>query len=120
MIHKFRTHNCSALNKNNISQKVKLSGWVHSKRDHGSLIFIDLRDHYGITQIVIDQQNKNLNLDAIASIKIESVITIVGNVVARDAEAINTKIQTGEIEAELSSLSCEVSVVERLVCFRVR
>ena len=94
MVHKFRTHNCSALNNSNISQEVKLSGWVHSKRDHGSLIFIDLRDHYGLTQIVIDQQNKKLNLDAIASIKLESVITIVGNVVARDLEAINTKIQT--------------------------
>ena len=113
MTHKFRTHNCSALNKNNISQKVKLSGWVHSKRDHGSLIFIDLRDHYGITQIVIDQQNKNLNLDAIASIKLESVITVVGNVVARDSEAVNTKIQTGEIEIRVEELIIE-SLAEQI------
>ncbi len=76
-MHKYRTHNCSELNKSHVGQTVKLSGWVHSKRDHGSLIFIDLRDHFGVTQIVIDQQNKNLNLDEIASIKLESVITIV-------------------------------------------
>jgi aspartyl-tRNA synthetase len=113
VVHKFRTHNCSALNNSNISQEVKLSGWVHSKRDHGSLIFIDLRDHYGITQIVIDQQNKKLNLDAIASIKLESVITIVGNVVARDAEAINTKIKTGEIEIKVEELIIE-SLAEQI------
>ena len=65
MTHKYRTHNCGQLNKNNIDQKVKLSGWVHSKRDHGGLIFIDLRDHFGLTQIVIDEQNAKLNLDEI-------------------------------------------------------
>ena len=107
MSNKFRSHNCNEIDKKLINQTVKLSGWVHSKRDHGSLIFIDLRDHYGITQIVIDQQNKNLNLDLIASIKLESVITIEGLVVLRSHDAINSKINTGEIEIKVDNLSIE-------------
>lgn len=106
-MHKYRTHNCSELNKNNIGQQVKLSGWVHSKRDHGSLLFIDLRDHFGITQCVIDQTNAKLNLDEISSIKLESVITIEGSVVARDAEVINKNIKTGEIEVRVDELKIE-------------
>ncbi len=104
---KYRTHNCNELNKENIGQNVKLSGFVHSKRDHGALIFIDLRDHYGLTQLVIDQENKDLNLDEIASIKLESVITIEGEVVGRDASLINAKIPTGEIEIGVASLAIE-------------
>lgn len=112
-MHKYRTHNCSELNKSHVGQTVKLSGWVHSKRDHGSLIFIDLRDHFGITQIVIDQQNKSLNLDQIASIKLESVITIIGEVVARALEAANAKIPTGEIEVKINELNIE-SLAEQI------
>ncbi len=112
-MHKYRTHNCSELNKNNVGQTVKLSGWVHSKRDHGSLIFIDLRDHFGLTQVVIDQQNQALNLDQIASIKLESVITIVGEVVSRAAEAVNPKISTGEIEVKVNDLKIE-SLAEQI------
>ena len=106
-MHKFRTHNCSQLTKSDVTKIVKLSGWVHSKRDHGSLIFIDLRDHYGLTQCVIDQQNTALNLDQIASIKLESVITIIGEVVARSAEVINSNIKTGEIEVRVSEFLVE-------------
>ncbi|MDX2082876.1 MAG: aspartate--tRNA ligase, partial [Rickettsiales bacterium] len=106
-MHKYRTHNCSKLNKSHVAQIVKLSGWVHSKRDHGSLIFIDLRDHFGITQIVIDQENSKLNLNEIAAIKLESVITVVGEVKARAAEAVNPKIPTGEIEIKVSELIVE-------------
>ena len=112
-MHKYRTHNCSELNKSHVGNIVKLSGWVHSKRDHGSLIFIDLRDHFGITQIVIDQQNNALNLDQIASIKLESVITITGEVVARSAEAANAKIPTGEIEVKVNELIIE-SLAEQI------
>jgi aspartyl-tRNA synthetase len=112
-MHKYRTHNCSELSKSQVGQTVKLSGWVHSKRDHGSLIFIDLRDHFGITQIVIDQQNKALNLDQIASIKLESVITIIGEVVARALEAVNAKIPTGEIEVRINDLQIE-SLAEQI------
>ena len=102
-MHKFRTHNCSELTKSDVGQKVKLSGWVHSKRDHGSLIFIDLRDHFGITQLVIG----NDLLDQISALKLESVITVEGEVSARAAEAVNPKIPTGEIEVRIESLTIE-------------
>lgn len=106
-MHKYRTHNCSQLNKSNVGEVVKLSGWVHSKRDHGSLIFIDLRDHFGITQCVIDQQNTSLNLDEISAIKLESVILITGKVAARGTEAVNPNIKTGEIEVRIETLNIE-------------
>ena len=112
-MHKYRTHNCFELNKSHVGQTVKLSGWVHSKRDHGSLIFIDLRDHFGLTQLVIDQQNTKLNLDDVAAIKLESVITVVGNVSARAAEAVNPNIQTGEIEVRVDELKIE-SLAEQI------
>ncbi len=104
---KYRTHNCNELNKKNIGETVKLSGFVHSKRDHGGLIFIDLRDHFGLTQCVIDQENKDLNLDEIASIKLESVITIDGEVISRGADVVNSNIKTGEIEVKVSALHIE-------------
>lgn len=112
-MHKYRTHNCSELSKINVGQTVKLSGWVHSKRDHGSLIFIDLRDHFGLAQCVIDQQNTKLNLDEIASIKLESVIIVTGEVKARAAEVVNPNIKTGEIEVRIESLIVE-SLAEQI------
>ena len=112
-MHQYRTHNCGQLNKTNINQTTKLSGWVHSKRDHGNLIFIDLRDHFGITQCVIDSKNTALNIDQIASIKLESVLTIIGNVIAREAEAINPNIKTGEVEVKISELLVE-SLAEQI------
>jgi len=112
-MHKYRTHNCGELTKTNIDQTVKLSGWVHSKRDHGNLIFIDLRDHFGITQIVIDSANQALNIDEISSIKLESVITIIGNVIARAADAVNPNIKTGEIEIKITELNIE-SLAEQI------
>jgi aspartyl-tRNA synthetase len=106
-MHKYRTHNCNELSKSNVGQQAKLSGFVHSKRDHGSLIFIDLRDHFGLTQLVIDSQNTGLNLDEISSIKLESVITVIGEVNARAHEVINSNIKTGEIEVRISELLVE-------------
>jgi aspartyl-tRNA synthetase len=106
-MHKYRTHNCCELTKTQVGETVKLSGWVHSKRDHGSLIFIDLRDHFGLTQLVIDQQNTKLNLDEVSAIKLESVITITGEVAARAAEVVNPNIKTGEIEVRVSALIIE-------------
>ena len=90
---KYRTHTCGELNANNVGETVTLSGWVHRKRDHGSLLFIDLRDNYGITQCVFDGGNESLE-----KIRPESVVQITGMVVARDVEAINDKIPTGQIE----------------------
>lgn len=112
-MHKYRSQNCSELTKGHVGQEVKLSGWVHSKRDHGSLIFIDLRDHFGLTQCVIDQENSSLNLDQISSIKLESVITVIGEVKARDAQAANTNISTGEIEVRVNQLEVE-SLAEQI------
>lgn len=111
-MHKYRTHKCNELNKSHVGQVVKLSGFVHSKRDHGSLIFIDLRDHFGLTQLVIDSQNTSLNLDEIAAIKLESVITIVGEVTARVAEAVNPNISTGEIEVRIKELNIESAAAQ--------
>lgn len=90
---KYRTHTCGELNATNVGEVVTLSGWVHRKRDHGSLLFIDLRDNYGITQIVFDGGD-----DALERVRPESVITITGTVVARDPAAVNDKIPTGAIE----------------------
>lgn len=112
-MHKYRSHNCSELNKSHIGQQVKLAGFVHSKRDHGSLIFIDLRDHFGITQLVINQENSALNLDEIASIKLESVLIVSGEVSARAAEAVNPNIATGEVELMVSEIIVE-SLAEQI------
>ena len=100
-MHKYRTHNCGELNESNIKSQVKLSGWVNSKRDHGSLLFIDLRDEYGITQIVIDKKNKIFQL--LEHIKLESVITVIGKVISRSDETVNSKITTGGIEVVIDN-----------------
>ncbi len=101
-MHQYRTHTCGEINKSNINELVKLSGWINSKRDHGGLMFIDLRDQFGLTQIVIDQSNKIFR--DIENIKVESVITITGKVIQRTEETINKKIPTGEIEVQVSSM----------------
>ena len=95
-MNKYRTHNCAELTINNIGKQTILSGWIHKKRDHGHLLFIDLRDHYGMTQCVID--NKNEHFSALEKIKLESVIRIEGDVVARTTETINKELATGSIE----------------------
>ncbi|MBS0185001.1 MAG: aspartate--tRNA ligase [Proteobacteria bacterium] len=92
----YRTHTCGALTKKEEGQKVRLSGWVHRKRDHGQLIFIDLRDHYGITQCVLDQQNPQFK--ELEALRLESVLMIDGHVALRSPETVNSKIKTGEIE----------------------
>ena len=92
---KYRTHTCGELNEKNVGETVTLSGWVHRKRDHGSLLFVDLRDNYAVTQIVFDGGN-----EALERVHPESVIQITGTVVARDAEQINDKIPTGHIEIQ--------------------
>ena len=101
-MHKYRTHKCNELRIENVNDQVKLSGWVHRKRDHGQLIFVDLRDHYGLTQVVVDSSNKNFSI--FESLPLESVITVSGIVVERSDETINDNLPTGKIEINLSEL----------------
>lgn len=100
-MNKYRTHNCAELTINNIGKQIILSGWIHKKRDHGNLLFIDLRDHYGITQCVID--NKNEYFSALEKIKLETVIRIEGEVIARTPETINKELATGSIEVSIKN-----------------
>lgn len=105
-MHKYRTHNCGELRKNNVGEMVKLSGWVHRRRDHGNLLFIDLRDHFGITQLVFDDRDPQM-MDYASRIRFESVITIEGEIVARSDETVNTHLSTGEIEVNVSRIDIE-------------
>lgn len=100
-MNKYRTHNCAELTINNIGKQIILSGWIHKKRDHGNLLFIDLRDHYGMTQCVID--NKNEYFSALEKIKLETVIRIEGEVIARTPETINKELATGSIEVSIKN-----------------
>ena len=102
-MNKYRTHNCSELTIKNIGKQTILSGWVHKKRDHGNLLFIDLRDHYGITQCIID--NKNEHFSALEKIKLETVIRIEGDVVARTSETVNKEHATGSIEVAIKNFN---------------
>jgi len=95
-MHAYRTHTCAALTKDNVGDTVRLSGWVHKKRDHGGVLFVDLRDHYGITQIVADEDSEALPL--LEGLRLESVVTIDGEVKARSEGTVNANLPTGEIE----------------------
>ena len=99
-MNRYRTHNCSELRKQDIDKKISLSGWINKKRDHGNLLFVDLRDNYGITQCIIDKENKNF-LD-LEKTQLETVIKIDGKVVSRSNERINKDIKTGEIEVVIN------------------
>jgi len=98
-LNKYRTHTCSQLTKKEVGSKVKISGWINKKRDHGNLLFIDLRDNYGITQCIIDQENKNFK--EIEKLQLETVVKIEGSVLERTAETVNKEISTGEIEVSI-------------------
>ena len=98
----FRTHTCGELRKDAVGKKVRLSGWIHSVRDHGGVIFIDLRDHYGLTQIVINPEQKFYQ--ALDKWRVESVVRFDGEVVARSAETVNPKLATGEIEVRAEDM----------------
>ena len=97
----YRTHFCSELSISNLNNQVKLSGWIDTIRDHGNLIFIDLRDNYGITQCVIDSSHDKF--DEISHLSNESVITVNGKVIQRSSDVINKNISTGEIEIKIES-----------------
>ena len=99
-MNKYRTHKCNELRKEDVNKKISLSGWINKKRDHGNLLFIDLRDNYGITKCIIDKENKNFsNLE---KTQLETVIKVSGKVVNRSNETINKDIETGEIEVVIN------------------
>ena len=96
-MHEYRSHTCNELRSDNVGEVARLSGWVHRKRDHGGLLFIDLRDHYGITQCVFDSDFKDI-FELAENVRAESVIRVEGEVIKRDDEAINPELPTGEVE----------------------
>ena len=104
-MHAYRTHNCGELRDSHVGERVKLSGWVHRKRDHGNLLFVDLRDHYGLTQIVSDISDEAFK--AIEGVRAESVITVEGEVVARAGEAVNPNLATGQIEVHATQVTVQ-------------
>ena len=101
-MNKYRTHNCSELTENDNNKIVTLSGWVHRKRDHGNLLFIDLRDHFGLTQCVIENNNKFFN--TLEKIKPESVISVSGKVIKREKGTENLELTTGKIEVSIEAI----------------
>jgi aspartyl-tRNA synthetase len=109
-MHPYRTHNCGQLRASDVGSKVRISGWIHRKRDHGGVLFIDLRDHYGITQVVADQDNPVQQL--LDSLKLESVVTVTGELVARSPEALNPKLPTGETELVAREVEIRSSAAE--------
>ncbi len=104
-MHRYRTHTCAQLRAENVGDTIRLSGWVHRKRDHGQLVFVDLRDHYGITQCVIDTDSPVFQ--TVETVRPESVVIVTGRVVKRDAETINSKLPTGDIEVRVDSFEVE-------------
>jgi len=100
-MHRYRSHTCSALRDTHVGETVRLSGWIHRRRDHGQLVFIDLRDHYGITQCVTDVEDPAFQ--EVEKVRLESVVCITGRVVKRSPETINARLATGEVEVRIDS-----------------
>ena len=109
-MNKYRSHNCNELRKKDVGEEITLSGWINKKRDHGNLLFLDLRDHYGITQCIIDKDNPSFS--EIEKIQLETVIKINGKVVNRSNETINKDIDTGEIEVAINKFSILGACIE--------
>jgi len=109
-MHPYRTHNCGELRSSDVGSSVRLSGWIHRKRDHGGVLFIDLRDHFGLTQVVAAAGSPVLEL--LDSLRVESVVTITGEVVARGAEVMNPKLATGEIEVVAREVQVQSAAAE--------
>src|SRR5579871_3877754 len=101
-MHAYRTHTCGALRLADVGANVRVSGWIHRKRDHGGLLFVDLRDHYGLTQLVAHPGDPGF--DVLDRLRAESVVRVDGRVVARSAETINPNLATGEIEVRVSAV----------------
>ena len=110
MKNKYRTHNCSELSEKDINKAIILSGWLHRKRDHGNLLFIDLRDHFGITQCVIE--NDNQHFSTLEKLKPESVLKVIGKVVQRTEGTENKDLKTGKIEISINDIKVLSSAKE--------
>jgi len=104
-MHTYRSHTCGALRLADAGKTARLSGWVHRRRDHGQLLFVDLRDHYGLTQAVIDVSSALFK--TVDALKLESVVTLTGMVVRRSAETVNPKLPTGEIELQIAEIKVQ-------------
>ena len=104
-MHAYRSHNCVELTQANVGEKVRLSGWINRKRDHGQLVFVDLRDHYGLTQCVIDSSDACFAM--VEATRLESVVTITGEVLQRSDDTINTNLPTGQIEVRIEEFSVQ-------------
>ncbi len=102
-MHRYRTHTCGELRRDHVGAAVRLSGWVHRKRDHGNLLFVDLRDQYGTTQCVIETDDPGFA--AVERIRPESVVTVEGELVSRDADTVNSEIDTGEVEVRIRAFT---------------
>jgi len=109
-MHAYRTHTCAELRLSDVGTTVRLSGWVHRKRDHGHLLFVDLRDHYGLTQIVTDTESPAFR--ALDRLRLESVVTVDGEVVARSPETVNPNLATGEIEVRAGKVTVQSEAAE--------
>ncbi|MDX1483819.1 MAG: aspartate--tRNA ligase [Alphaproteobacteria bacterium] len=101
-MHPYRTHSCGELREDHIGETVRLSGWIHRKRDHGNLLFVDLRDHYGLTQCVIDSSASIFS--AVEDARLEFVVSVTGKVVARSEETVNPKLPTGQVEVSIEEM----------------
>ena len=109
-MHAYRSHNCAELRGPDAGSTARLSGWVHRKRDHGGVLFVDLRDHYGLTQIVAN--TGSAAFDILDRLRVESVVTVTGDVVARDPAAVNPKMATGEIELRAADITIQSEAIE--------
>jgi aspartyl-tRNA synthetase len=109
-LHPFRSHNCGELRGSNTGETIRLSGWVHRKRDHGNLLFVDLRDHYGITQLVIENTSEIFGV--LENVRPESVITVTGALEMRSDETANSDLPTGDVELRVEELNVESSALE--------
>ena len=109
-MHIYRSHTCGQLRPDNVGQTARVSGWIHRKRDHGGLLFVDLRDHYGITQCVLEPESEHFT--TLERLRVESVVTITGDVIARDADAVNANLPTGGIEVRVRDLAIQSEAEE--------
>ena len=104
-MHRYRSHTCHDLRIDHVGETVRLSGWIHRRRDHGQLVFIDLRDHYGLTQCVVDIEDETFK--TVEKLRVESVVTITGRVVKRTDETINDRLPTGHIELRIDEIEVQ-------------